>query len=405
MNRRTLGFAFLLITAPLFAQTGHLVSRIDVRGGRAPAALIISQTALEVGRTYSDRDLEIAVARIRRLPFIYDARYSMEGETLILEIDTVTRFFADVDVEGSSFPGDNRAIAVVGGGTRLYVGSGGVAEVTLTKLLAEGGSGRNLGLEYSHYGIAGTRLFASASILQSFFNDEGFEPDPTWNVAVGYPLTIRQTLTASASGQGFTSESSFGDSPGPNVSVGSQRSLDLRWTYDTTDDPFFALQGLVINVTPSLTDVESEFEGFTLSFPGPVFTPATRQSEGTITRFNADATKYWPIGERNVLLASLDVLNESSDITGTFNGQPVGQQNPDTDVISLTLGAARNLFDWSAPLDHQRHRIELGFRASRTMRDEPGRTYPDIDSKGITAAWLLRRQYLNLRLRFSYDFD
>ena len=29
----------------------------------------------------------------------------------------------------------------------------------------------------------------------------------------------------------------------------------------------------------------------------------------------------------------------------------------------------------------------------------------DVDAYGVTAGWVLRRQYMNLRLRISYDFD
>src|SRR5687767_15527809 len=177
MTGRTLALTCLLFAAPLFGQERRLVSRIEV-AGNAPAQLVVSQTAIEAGRSYSDRDLEVAIARIRRLPFVYDARYSLDGDTLSIEVDTVTRFSANIAVSASSFPDEVSGQGDIGGGARFFAGSGGVARVTVNKFLAEGGDFRTLAADYSHYGIGGTRLFANAAIGKTFDGDDDFEPDP-----------------------------------------------------------------------------------------------------------------------------------------------------------------------------------------------------------------------------------
>src|SRR5215213_10142097 len=123
MRRLTFCLA-LLFAIPLAAQTKHLVSRIDVRGN-VPAAIVTSQSALEEGRSYSERDLDDAVSRLRRLPFVFDARYSLAGDTLVIEVDAVTRFFAGLDANGFRSDNDQGGVAALSGGGRLFLRSGG----------------------------------------------------------------------------------------------------------------------------------------------------------------------------------------------------------------------------------------------------------------------------------------
>lgn len=397
MIRRLLALAFVFLTIPLLAQATRTISRIEVRGD-VPAKLIVSQTALIEGRAYSDRDLEIAVARIRRLPFVYDARYTIQGETLIFEVDAMTRFFAAVDAAGMSLPnGRATGAATVGGGARFFAGSNGIAEVNVTKLLAEGGDARVLGAEYSHYGIAGTRLFATAAIGQSFIGNEGFNADPNWQLTVGYPLTLRQTLTASAMGEGFSRQRTFGDATDIPRTSSTQRVFNLRWSYDTSDDPFFARQGEVIHATPSWTSRKSQSVGIVVTFPGNVVSYRTLRTEGSVTALNFDATKFWAMGERNVIFSSLNASREHSDLKIINNGVPLPSPD-DSNAVALTLGIACNLFDWNTPLTSARQRFEFGVRASR-------HSLTDGLTTGVTAGWTLRRQYMNVKLNLAYDFE
>jgi len=347
--RRSFAFAllFLIINTPLLAQSRRLVSRIEVRG-EVPAPLVISQSALAEGRAYSDRDLDVAVSRIAKLPFVFDASYTMDGETLIIDVHAMTRFYAGFDVSGTELPHakTTTTTGAVGGGMRFFAGSGGVAEVTADRVLADSGGGRFVAIHYSHYGIAGTRFFASAGIGHSIINDAELAHDPKWHLTVGYPLTIRQTLTASASGEGST--------------VSSRRNVNVRWSYDTTDDAFFARYGETVNASPSWTRFDSR----------------------SVAAFDLDATKYWAVGARDAIFSTLEATSATNE-----------------NAASLTLGAGHNFFDWAAPAG-TRQRVEVGLHASRRRVENAS-----FETAGVTAAWTLRRQYMNVKLSFSFEDD
>jgi len=201
----------LFAALPLMAQ--RTVSRIEVRGN-VPAAIVLPQSALVEGRAYRDTDLEAAVARLRRLPFIFDARYSMEGETLVLEVTGETPLFFQVEGTGAKSHFDDNNTAELSGGARLYAGNGGVAEGRVIKVLAEGGDSRRAALGLSHYSIGGTRFFATAGIDTTITKAREFDPGTSWSLTVGYPLTVRQTLTASAFTSGLTTPPTTRCSPG-----------------------------------------------------------------------------------------------------------------------------------------------------------------------------------------------
>src|SRR5690242_2048628 len=105
MIRRAILFIAVTLALPLLAQPRE-VSRIEVRGS-VPAGIILSQSALVEGRGYTESDLDAAIARLRRLPFVHDARYALEGETLVLEVDGVTPLFFDAQAVSDRFRSDS----------------------------------------------------------------------------------------------------------------------------------------------------------------------------------------------------------------------------------------------------------------------------------------------------------
>ena len=405
MISNALSAAVVILATVIIPPRFYTVQKIEVVGD-VPAQVVISQSALGVGRDYMERDLQLAVARIRRLPFIYDARYSMNGETLVFEVEPVTRFSGEFEVVASSFPGDVSGIGEIGGRFRQFVGSGGVADVAITKQLAEGGDARFLGGGYAHYGIAGTRLFARAEIAQTLLNDDDFESDPNWSLTVGYPLTVRQTLSATAAGGGFTAVNNFDFLPRPLEVSESSNTLSLRWAYETSDDPFFARSGEIISLTPSRRTVDRSSETFIRTTPtGPV-TIISREIEGNVDTIALDATKYWELGTQNVFFAGLNVFDENTDMEVVGSPDlPVPGSSPDRDVIGVTLGIGRNFFDWYGLLESPRHRVEFGVRGTRTIVRHETRSEETIDSTGISLGYILRRQYMTVRLIGAYDFD
>lgn len=317
MNRRLILIATLLFAVSLSAQVKHRISRIDVRGD-VPARVVVSQSALAEGRSYSDDDLEIAVARVRRLPFVYDARYSMEGETLVLEVSGMTRLYGDVDAASVGIEGEHSSTAAFTGGGRLFLGAG-VAEARVQETVAEHADEQtSADVAYSHYGIGGTRLFATAGVQYAITREDGFDPDPALRLFVGYPLSIRQTLTASVSRSGYTARQGFILAAQDLQASATQQFVDLRWTYDTTDDPFFARRGLTIAAGPSWARSETESETFSIQFPALTFGIETFRSESTSKSLSAEARKLWSLGARGAIFSGIRGAIDRSHVKSSF---------------------------------------------------------------------------------------
>jgi hypothetical protein len=404
MYRRLILLLILVLALPLLAQTKRLVSRIEVVGD-VPDHIVTSQSALVAGRSYSDRDLEIAVARVRRLPFVYDVRYSLDGETLVIEVTAVSQFSADVDAAGSRFDHEERGNADVTGVGRLFVGSGGVARGRAGGVLSDGDSVGLVDAEYSQYGIGGTRFFATAGLSYGFHRDDRIDADPTWRLTVGYPLTLRQTLRATAVGEGFNSRRT--------IPILNDRTLDsfldretlgLQWTFDTTEDPFFARTGERVNVAPSWANESSLFHGLAIFAPDGPVDVITTATDGTITTFGADATKYWSVGSRGAIFSSVAASLESRDIDYRVGGTAQQRADVETTTTVLSLGYAHNLFDQGAPVTATRQRLEFGVAASRREIDRPSFSNGRIDEISLTTGYALRKQFATIRLNLSYTF-
>lgn len=392
---------FIVLALPLIAQP-RVVSRIEVRGS-VPAGIILSQSALVEGRGYTDADLDAAIARLRRLPFVHDARYALEGETLVLEINGTTPLFFDVQAVSNRLELNTDHGAIASGGGRVFLGSGGVAIGSVSKLVEDNGdTASRAQVGYSYYGIGGTRLFATANAEAQLTWTEGFRPDPTWQLTVGYPLTVRQTISATADRSGFRNrrtilgeerESSF-----------DRTSLSLRWAYDTTDDPLFTRSGSLVSATPSWSWQDSTFA--TTVFPFPPEGPGVQQrrSDGTIAAFAAEARRHWALGRRGSLSAGIAALREEQEFDVSIDQGPVEHSGLDSDAMRLSLGYGYNFFDRSAPAGDARHRAEIGASISQRQSDFGAGTFTDKE-KSVNAGYVFRKPFGTVRVNLAYTFD
>lgn len=404
MIRRAVLLLTFTLALPCFAQTQRLVSRIEVRGS-VPAAIVISQSALVEGRGYSDADLDAAVARLRRLPFVHDARYALEGETLVLEIDGATPLFFDVQALGARSDFDTETSTMAGGGGRVFHGSGGVAEGRVMKLLADADAEATRGeVGYSYYGIGGTRLFATAKVEAMITDVDGFSPDPAWQLTVGYPLTVRQTISAIAQGSSFSNRRTVPGLPRELESRFDDRLLTLRWAYDTTDDPLFTRSGSLVSAGPSWGWQDTKSEGRTFPIPAEGPTIETRRSNGTFAGLGADARKYLPVGARGALSAGLETSLQQEERDFRTDDGPVQATERDFDVVRLSLGYGYNFFDRSSPAGNARHRAELGVTASRRRSDFALGTFTEKETT-VNAGYIFRKPYGTVQLNLAYGFQ
>ena len=394
MKRLSLFFLALLFASTLHAR---VISRIEVVGN-VPASIVLPQSALEEGRTYSDADLDVAVARLRRLPFVFDARYVVDGSTLLLEVNGMTSLFFDADSSSDRRRSSADNIARIGAGGRRFFGAG-IAEARVSKLLDQGGDVRTIDLAYSNYSLGGTRMFASASASVPFTEDEERNPDPALQLTVGYPLTLRQTVTASLLSTGLERERNLGTFSGPLRSDSESLALELRWAFDTTDDPYFTRRGTLVTAAPSWTREQSRFDSAVIVYPGPGEIFTTRR-EGHVAALRAQAIKFVPVFSRGALSAGIFAATEQLDFDSRTNDDPLRRTNTDSDVVRVSLGYGHNFFDATSPIDQARNRVEFDISTSRTWTEGFIR-----NEKVAGAGYVFRKPFGNVRLRFDYNFD
>src|SRR5205809_930310 len=130
--KRMFTLMMILIATPIFAQSPrHQVFQI-IYHSRIPVSILRSQSMLAEDHTYTDQDLQLAMARLRRLPFVYSVNYALEGSTLAIDVADENRVFWSFDsnlMGGRGLPGFSFLETGVGG--RYDLGWGGVAEGTL----------------------------------------------------------------------------------------------------------------------------------------------------------------------------------------------------------------------------------------------------------------------------------
>lgn len=400
MFRKLILSILAVLALPAAAQ--QVITRIEVRGN-VPASIVIPQTALIEGGSYTPQDLDVAIARIRRLPFVYDAHYNLEGMTLILNVTGTTPFFFDLQFDAAKSEFDDTGIAFFGGGGRLFAGSG-VVEATITRAAGDA-QGRVAALEYSHYGIGNTRLFAIGSVEWTFAtNDDDPDFDPRYALTLGYPLTIRQTITAFATRTGYEDDRTLPGFPRPLQRNSEEQLVRLRWEYDTTEDPYFARRGLLAGVAATHTDFESLFEGGSVGAP-PFVPPSifSFHNEGTRNELSADAMHLWPIRERGAIVGRVEASFLHSDTDRQQSGGPVIASEADTQAVRASVGYAHNFFVFG-PRNNARHRAEIAYTASH-LSTETTQFSDELDEHSLSLGYAYRRKWATVRLRLEYAFE
>lgn len=355
MKRSLMAVLLCLTALPLLAES-HTITKIDFRS-RIPANILRSQSALSENRDYTDDELELAVSRLRRLSFVYDARYHVDGSTLVIDVSDEHHFFYGVNLLGETQVHLHNSFLDTGIGGRFYVPSGGVAEGSIGNLA---GRDENIGaanIQYTQYGIAGTRLFASASLSRSLggvFGTTEVQPALT----IGAPLSLTQTLTLVAYGQGYQHESHFALVPRPLRNEHRRRALELHWRYDTTNDPFFATRGRSLEIAPGYIHDNDLFEGFSTP-PLRIFTEHVHDNQ---TVLNVAGENYWRVlNDRTMLIGGVTARLRRHDSTTDHADFITGSTFTFTEKqAGVSLRLAHNFFDRGEATD-TRHRLELGF--------------------------------------------
>jgi hypothetical protein len=272
---RCLLFVLLLLaglkTAPAGADPApsFRLEKISVTGNRraASARIVVSESLLKEGQSYAEADFRIAIRRIKRLPFIIEADFTLKEGTargryeLVVAVEETRPIFANLETERNvggelpielnlpfpqpdvNFGGDSLL------GLRELVGSTGLVFATV------GSSHSFSQVGYTHYDLFGDGSFATVALA---YDPIGHRFTPA--LSAGVALTVNQSLRATVSSlKSHESSGSF------RLDF-DDRTAEFDWLYNTTDDPFFATRGNAAEaalIEQSFDDRFKELDGST----------------------------------------------------------------------------------------------------------------------------------------------
>ena len=341
MTRTLLASVLLFVAATSFAQSPVVIERVDVHARRTRPDILISEMRLPKGRSYSIDEIEQAVYRLRRLPFVADATYTLEPGIApgarVLHVNVV-------DDSPVHFALDVFAVAQRGGyvetfsqvGWRSYPSHNGVLDLNAGGAghFAGGGTGAphfgDLSAQYTAYGLFGTSAYAGIGV-SSRYSSQNRLVSPL--LLVGVPLTQTQTIRGTYNRSGEKTD--------------SEAVATLQWLLERSDDPYFARRGFSVVAGPQWEKqhLVNDFGKFHLD--DHLSTPG----------FTARGEKYRPFAEHGAYWGRANATYLSQTVTSNgVKGKPVHIQLGDV------LGGVGWNFDQSRTAGDyfDRIRVELG---------------------------------------------
>lgn len=309
--------ALWLVAASAMAQEPErfLIETITVSGvGREAArGIVVAESLLEEGESYSEDELRKAVYRVKRLPFVVEADFSLKKGSergayeLVITVEETKPVFFEGNLEGAVIPSDQRrfyddSVEWEHGetlGARLFTGSSGLAFATVSR-------GGDLQVGYTQYDLFGTGSFASLGVSTDVDKEEFQGDSHIAALTVGVPLSVSQSLRANLA----WAESSFEGLEGEEFTSEGRRA-GLEWRYDTTDDPLLPSRGVraTAGVERAWLEQTSRF------FP---FGRVTVEDE--IDSVSLSGKRHWPLTQRQSIALGAGAGYQRSHGDAFFRG-------------------------------------------------------------------------------------
>ncbi len=327
-------------TAPRF-----FIETVAVEGARnASAEVILSESQLENGRPYTELELSDAISRIKRLPFLLDARFSLAKGTergryrLLITVEETETFFFGGDLVYNTFGGplgadsafDDELNNTVSAGARFFAGHG--------VFFAAVGDGEDLQVGYTRYQLQGRPVLLRLALArerccQAKLVEPGLDPAfATWSatgdsdrveLTLGIPLGGNHSLRFDASHLETDSavRRPLGGALGSSVDANDveQREIELAWVYDTTDDPVFPNRGDAVTAAIGLRQLEGDLSRAAvnerLELAGAsLVAPLAAEMSSRLVGLSLFGARHWPISTRQTVSLSLKLLLSRSQI-------------------------------------------------------------------------------------------
>ncbi|HEX2225306.1 MAG TPA: hypothetical protein VHN15_13990 [Thermoanaerobaculia bacterium] len=384
--------ACLAALAPAFAQdaapaSAYRIETITVQGAQREAAhdIVADETRLREGETYDETQLEQAIYRVRRLPFVLAAAYELRPGSasgayeLVITIQpyTALRIVADAlgvydgDARGE---GADRFDTFVNGAAeaRAFVGERGMAFASAQK----GEGGDPVGQAgYTQYGLFGRGSSATVTAGRVFSGDEeGVESDDIFaGLAVALPMSPNNTLRLSYNWARSDFETAAFERRAFFYSPAAQ------WIYDTTDDPLFALRGIQVTGAASYQRSEEEIRD-------------RRSDSSDSFTLSAAAVRYLPL-----------TAKQSLGFTLARTYQEVVEEEPEANGATLSAGLGHFANFWDTEVSGWRGGLRLENRLVYTREETDGTVFRSEDFLDLSSGLVFRTNWGILRTTVSYQ--
>lgn len=359
-----------------------LLERIAVEGMRRAGAdrLVVAESQLREGSSYSEDDLRQAVYRIKRLPFILDAEFALRKGSergryeLVIGVEEVKPIFFQftADFELSERPqsiGSFRDRLVDNGlvGGRYFVNS---HDLVFAAWNPDG----FVNLGYTRFNLFGRGGYAS---LQASGESDGTYRSVALTAAV--PVSGNHAVRATTSWFGSDFSTAWGQS--------------LEWLYTSTDDPLLPSSGVegAVRASYDTGEVKQVFRE-----DGTVGTLGERA-----VGLSASVRKHWPLS-----------LRQSASLGA---GSSYSRNRADQAGFGGPAGAERKSYGSGVDVGYAVSLMRTqGFGPRRDLRLEVGASYSDQRFDSVffldrSRAWganlgvVFRNAWSLIRLSFRYS--
>ncbi len=361
-------------SADLFAEEPTLlIESIQIDGlKQIKPELIIAESLLVEGASYREAELQQAVFRLQRLPFILDAGFALSKGSergryrLVITIEEIRRFFFGEDSTYTRFTNSVSFDSLLGqdttftpgglAGIRFFVGKYGM-------LFGSVSSHGGLQAGFTQYNLFNRRAFLSVGLTTQTCCPIQVFPlgiDPTFSswrnegalrqgqITLGLPLQrrfqlrLQATTTHSERGERrdvLDTDQSFFRRASLDYEDQNQLRLELSLLYDSTDDPIFPSQGLSWNVALDYQQVDARLSvlpgGF---FEVPIDLPPgvdadLPQFESEQLRIAFTLSQHWRWSRRQTVSLSARVAAG----VGEINHLPIVERRTSDDLFDCLI--------------------------------------------------------------------
>ncbi len=319
--------AVAVASAPPF-----VIEKIVVEGVRhGSEAIVAAETLLAIGQSYTEKQLQQALHRVERLPFVVEADFALRKGTergrfeLVIKVVETMPIFAGgglaldwtgVTSNDSLLP--QAALAPELGGRLFFRGQNEVSltlrgPVTLFTPTTGTDSTSSFvtdftpsfDLAYTHHNLFGRHLVGSVSLgaTRTVGEEHSERHERHGSAELALPLSRASILKARISLGRYESSFDFGSDPSvdppPSQSSSAYHGASLTWQSDTTDDPFTPRAGRKLGATVSYGWSNDSGTRTQWVFEDPeTHEPLESASDRTGLWASVDSSRFWPLSSR-----------------------------------------------------------------------------------------------------------